>query len=51
MPRLGISGFPLQSKQSAIRLGSRACFTIDYQDYRIAGAIPLGTTSNVAGYR
>ena len=36
---------------SAIRLGSRAYFTIDYQDYQIAAAIPLGTTSNVAGYR
>jgi len=36
---------------SAIRLGGHAYFTIDYQDYQITAATPLGTTSNVADHR
>jgi hypothetical protein len=35
---------------SVIRLGDHAYFTIDYQDYQITIATPLGTR-NVAGYR
>ncbi|HEX4919410.1 MAG TPA: hypothetical protein VFV92_01555 [Candidatus Bathyarchaeia archaeon] len=43
---------PLSNRSSsAIRLGGHAYLTIDYQDYRIMTAAPLGTPSTLAGYR
>ena len=43
---------PLSNRSSSsIRLGGHADFTIDYRDYQITAATPLGTSSKVAGYR
>jgi hypothetical protein len=43
---------PLSNRSSsAIRLGGHAYLTIDYQDYRITAATPLGMLSTVAGSR
>jgi outer membrane lipoprotein-sorting protein len=36
---------------SAIRLGGQANFTIDYHDYQITAASPVGAPGKVAGYR
>jgi outer membrane lipoprotein-sorting protein len=36
---------------SAIRLGGQANFTIDYHDYQITAASPVGAAGKVAGYR
>ncbi len=50
--KLGEFWLPISNRStSAIRLGGRAYFSIDYQDYQITAATPLGTPSNVAGYR
>ena len=50
--KVGDFWLPLSNRSSStIRLGGHASFTIDYQDYRITAATPLGTTSKVAGYR
>lgn len=49
--KVGDFWLPVSNRSSsAIRLGGQADFTIDYQDYQITAATPLGTTT-VAGYR
>jgi hypothetical protein len=50
--KVGDFWLPLSNRSSsAIRLGGHAYLTIDYQDYRITAATPLGTLSTVAGSR
>jgi hypothetical protein len=50
--KVGDFWLPLSNRSSsAIRLGGHAVLTIDYQDYRITTATPLGTLSTVAGYQ
>jgi hypothetical protein len=50
--KLGDFWLPLFNRSSStIRLGGHAYLTIDYQDYRITTATPLGMPSNVATYR
>ncbi|MBZ5720109.1 MAG: outer membrane lipoprotein-sorting protein [Acidobacteriia bacterium] len=50
--KVGDFWLPISNRSSsAIRLGGHAYFTIDYQDYQITAATPLGTPSDVAGYR
>jgi hypothetical protein len=44
--------FPLSNRSSsAMRLGGHAYLTIDYQEYRITPATPLGMLNTVAGSR
>ena len=50
--KVGDFWLPISNRStSAIRLGGHAYFSIDYQDYEITAATPLGLPSNVAGYR
>jgi hypothetical protein len=50
--KVGDFWLPASNRSSStIRLGGRAEFTIDYQDYQIMAATPVGNPSNVAGYR
>ena len=50
--KVGDFWLPLSNRSSsAIRLGGHAYLTIDYQDYRITTAAPLGTPKTLAGYR
>ena len=50
--KVGDFWLPLSNRStSAIRLGGRASFTIDYQDYQITSATAVGTPRKVAGYR
>jgi outer membrane lipoprotein-sorting protein len=50
--KVGDFWLPLSNRStSAIRLGGRASFTIDYQDYLITSATAVGTPRKVAGYR
>ena len=50
--KVGDFWLPLSNRSSsAIRLGGHAYLTIDYQDYRITAATPLGMLSTVAGSR
>jgi hypothetical protein len=50
--KVGDFWLPLSNRSSsAIRLGGHAYLTIDYQDYRITTAAPLGAPSTLAGYR
>ncbi len=50
--KVGDFWLPLSNRSSsAIRLGGHAYLTIDYQDYRITTAAPLGAPSTIAGYR
>ena len=50
--KVGDFWLPLSNRSSSIiRLGGRADFTIDYQDYRITAATPQAIPRNVAGYR
>jgi hypothetical protein len=50
--KVGDFWLPLSNRSSsAFRLGGHAYLTIDYQDYRITAATPLGTPSTLAGYR
>jgi hypothetical protein len=50
--KIGDFWLPVSNRStSTTRLGGQAEFTIDYQDYQITAATPLGTTTIVAGYR
>ena len=50
--KVGDFWLPLSNRSSsAIRLGGHAVLTIDYHDYRITAATPLGVLSTVAGSR
>ena len=50
--KVGDFWLPVSNRSTtAIRLGGHAYFTIDYKDYQITDAAPLGTPSEVAGYR
>jgi hypothetical protein len=50
--KVGDFWLPVSNRStSAVRLGGHAYFTIDYKDYQITDATPLGTPSEVAGYR
>jgi len=50
--KVGDFWLPLSNRSSsAIRLGGHAYLTIDYQDYRITAATPLGMLNTVAGSR
>jgi hypothetical protein len=50
--KVGDFWLPLSNRStSAIRLGGRASFSIDYGDYQITSATALGTSRKVAGYR
>jgi hypothetical protein len=50
--KVGDFWLPLFNRStSAIRLGGRASFTIDYQDYQITSATAVGSPRKVAGYR
>lgn len=50
--KVGDFWLPLSNRSSsAIRLGGHAYLTIDYQDYRITAATPLGTLNTLAGSR
>jgi hypothetical protein len=47
--KVGDFWLPISNRSSsAIRLGGHADFTIDYQDYQITAATPLGTPGDVA---
>lgn len=48
--KIGDFWLPISNRSSsATRLGGHADFTIDYQDYQITAATPLGTPDGVAG--
>jgi hypothetical protein len=50
--KVGEFWLPISNRSSsAVRLGGRACFTIDYLDYQITVATPLSVPVKVAGYR
>jgi hypothetical protein len=50
--KVGDFWLPLSNRSSSvIRLGGRAYLTIDYKDYQITAARPLGTPNQVAGVR
>jgi hypothetical protein len=50
--KVGDFWLPLSNRSSsAIRLGGHAYLTIDYQNYRITAATPLGVLNTVAGSR
>lgn len=50
--KVGDFWLPVSNRStSAIRLGGRAYFTIDYQDYQITAATPVGTPRKVAANR
>jgi outer membrane lipoprotein-sorting protein len=49
--KVGDFWLPVSNRSSSsIRLGGRASFSIDYQDYQITSATPLSTPRKVAGY-
>ncbi len=48
--KVGNFWLPLSNRStSAIRLGGRANFSIDYQDYQIRAVAPVGTSAKVTG--
>lgn len=49
--KVGDFWLPVSNRSSSsIRLGGHASFSIDYQDYQITAATPVGTPRKVAGY-
>ena len=49
--KVGDFWLPVSNRStSAVRLGGHANFTIDYRDYKITAATPLGTPSEIAAY-
>jgi hypothetical protein len=50
--KVGDFWLPISNRSSStIRLGGHADFTIDYRDYQVTAASPLGVSSHATGYR